>query len=117
MNMLIPFFAILLLISMNIALSYKGKKLYCLYETSHFMGGFILAALFINFLDAKLVLLVVLAIGVVWEIYELIITKNKNIKKYLESKLKYYITPSTFPDTALDLLLDVLGGAFYLYFF
>jgi len=114
---LIPFFLIIILVSINIILSHKGKKLYWLYETSHFVGGFLLAALFLNFLDKKLILLAVLTIGILWEIYELIITKNKKIKKFLENKFKYYITPFTFSDTVSDLLLGFLGAAFYLYLF
>ena len=76
-----------------------------------------MAALFLNFLDRKMVLLIVLTVGVIWEIYELIITKNKKIKKYLENKFRYYTIPSTFPDTLLDLFLDILGAAVYLYLF
>lgn len=114
---LIPSLLIIILVSINVAFSYKGKKLYWLYELSHFIGGFLLAALFFNFFDKKLVLSVVLIISILWETHELIVTKNKKIKKYLENKFRYYITPPTWPDTLLDLLLDVLGAAFYLYLF
>lgn len=76
-----------------------------------------MAALFLNFLDGKLVLLAVLTIGVIWEIYEFVINKNNKIKKYLENKFKYYITSSTFSDTMLDLLLAFLGAALYLWLF
>ena len=117
MNILIPLFSIIILVFVNAILSYQGKKLYWLYEASHFVGGFLLAALFLNFLDKKLVLLAVLTVGILWEIYELVINKNKNIKKYLKNKFKYYIIPSTFPDTIADLLLDIFGAAFYLYLF
>ena len=117
MNVIIPLFSIIILVSINMVLSHKGKKLYWLNELSHFLGGFLLAALFLNFLDGKLVLLAVLIIGIIWEIYELIVTKNKKNKKYLENKFKYYITPSTFSDTILDLLLAFLGAVFYLYLF
>ena len=117
MNILIPLLAIVILVSLNITISHKGKKLYWLYEVSHFIGGFLLAALFLNFLDKKSVLLTVLMFSILWEIYELIINRNEKTKKFLEKKFKYYITPSTFSDTALDLLLGVLGAMFYLYLF
>ncbi len=117
MNILIPLFSIVILVSINIALSYKEKKLYWVYEISHFVGGFILAILFLNFLDKKLVLLAILMLSILWEIYEFTINKNKNIKKYLESKFKYFIVPSTFSDTMLDLFLGVLGAVVYLYLF
>ena len=90
---LIPFFSIIILVFVNILLSYKGNKLYWFYEASHFAGGFILAALFINFWDRKSVLLAILMMGILWEVYELVINKNKKIKKYLEDRYKYYITP------------------------
>ena len=117
MNIIIQLILLVALISINLVFSYKGKRLYLLYETSHFLGGFLLAALFLNFLDKKLVLSAVLTVGILWEIYELVINKNKNIKKYLKNKFKYYIIPSTFPDTIADLLLDIFGAAFYLYLF
>lgn len=117
MKILISLVLAVVLVLINIIFSRQGKRIYWLYESSHLVGGFILAALFLNFLDEKLVLLAVLTIGVVWEIYEIIINKNKKVKKYLENKFKYYITPSTFPDTVLDLLLGFLGAAFYLYLF
>ncbi len=76
-----------------------------------------MAALFLNFLDKKTVLLAILTISVLWEIYEFIISKNKKIKKYLENNFKYYVVLPTFPDTILDLLLGFLGAVFYLYLF
>ena len=117
MNILIPLFSIIILVFVNILLSYKENKLYWFYEASHFAGGFILAALFINFWDRKSVLLAILMMGILWEVYELVINKNKKIKKYLEDRYKYYITPSTPLDTILDVLLAFLGAAFYLYLF
>src|SRR3989338_1556159 len=116
--MIIPFLAILVLLSVNILLSRKGKNLYWVYEASHLAGGFLLAALLMNFLDKdSYVLLAVFTIGLLWEIYELIINKNKNIKKFLEDNFEYYIAPSTSYDTLSDLFLDVLGAAVYLYLF
>lgn len=115
MNIFNPLFSIIILVSINIILSYKGKKLYWLYESSHFIGGFLLAMLFSNFLDKKLILLAVLVVCILWEIYELVSTKKEKIKKYLENKFNYYITPSAFSDTALDLLLAFLGAALYLF--
>ncbi|MEK7076214.1 MAG: hypothetical protein AAB941_00925 [Patescibacteria group bacterium] len=117
MNLLTPLLSIIILVSINIILSHRGKKLYWLYEASHFVGGFILAALFLNFLDKKPVLLTVLMFSILWEIYELIINRNEKAKKFLEKNFKYHITPSSFSDTALDLLLGVLGAMFYLYLF
>lgn len=117
MSILIPLFSIIILVLINIALSHKGKKLYWVYEVSHFVGGFLLAVLFLNFLDIKFVLLAVLVIGLVWETYELIINRNKRIKKLLENKFRYHIIPPTFPDSVLGVLLNVLGAAFYLYLF
>lgn len=76
-----------------------------------------MAALFLNFFDKKSVLLVVLMTSILWEIYELVVTKIKKIKKYLENNFKYHITPITLFDTILDLLLGFLGAAFYLYLF
>lgn len=114
---LTPLLLLITLVSINIVFSYKGKKLYWLYESSHFIGGFLLAVLFFNFLDQKYVLLAVLMVGLLWEIYELIINKNKNIKKFIENNFKYYTTPSTWPDTLLDLFLDVFGAVVYLYLF
>lgn len=117
MNLLTPLLSIIILVSVNIILSRKGKKIYWLYELSHFLGGFLLAVLFLNFLDKNFVLLAVLAAGIIWEIYELVINKNKKIKKYLENKFRYYITPPTPSDTILDLILVFLGAVFYLYLF
>lgn len=117
MSTIIPLFSIIILVSINIVLSYKGKKLYWPYEVSHFVGGFLLAVLFLNFLDEKLVLLAVLTVGIIWEIYEFTVNRNKRLKKYLENKFRYYITQPTFLDTVIDILLNVLGAVFYLYLF
>lgn len=117
MKIIISLISIVGLVFINILFSRKGRRAYWLFELSHFIGGFILAALFLNFLDKKSVLLAVLMVSILWEVYELIITKSKKIKKCLENKFKYYITPSTFSDTVLDLLLNVLGAGFYLYLF
>ena len=117
MNILIPLFSIIILCFLNIVLSYKGKKLYWLYESSHFVGGFLLAALLFNFMGKNLVLLTTLIVSFVWEIYELIINRNRKIKRLFEDKFRYHITPSTFSDTILDILLNVLGAVFYLYLF
>ena len=117
MNIITPFLLIVILVSINLAFSYKGERLYWLYKMSHFIGGFLLAALFLNFLDKKFILSAVLVVGCLWEIYELIINRNKTIKKFLENRFRYYITQSTLLDTVLDLLLNVLGAAFYLYLF
>ena len=117
MNIIIPIFSIIVLVLINIILSYNEKKLYWLYELSHFVGGFILAVLFFNFLDKKSVLFAVLIVGCFWEIYEQIINRNKTIKKFFENKFRYYIIPSTLLDTLLDLSLAVVGAMFYLYLF
>lgn len=76
-----------------------------------------MAILFSNFLDKNLVLVAVLTAGIIWEVYELVINKNKKVKKYLENKFRYYIAPETFSESILDLLLDVAGAVFYLYLF
>lgn len=117
MKIIISLISIVILVFINILFSRKGKRIYWLFEISHFIAGFLLAALFLNFLDKKLVLLAVLATGIFWEIYELIVTKNQKIKKYLENRFKYHITASTSSDTILDLLLGFSGAAFYLYLF
>lgn len=117
MSIIVPIISIIVLVVVNVLLSYQGDRFYWIYEISHFMGGLVLAILFLNFLDVGWVLSAVLASGVLWEIYELVVTKNKKIKKYLENKLKYYITPPTLPDTLLDLLLVLGGAVFYLYLF
>ncbi|OGN01564.1 MAG: hypothetical protein A3I26_00545 [Candidatus Yanofskybacteria bacterium RIFCSPLOWO2_02_FULL_43_10] len=117
MNIIIQLILLVALISINLVFSYKGKRLYLLYETSHFLGGFLLAVLLFNYLDKNLVLLAILTISILWEIYEFIINKNKKIKKYLENKFRYFITPATFSDTFLDILLNILGALFYLYLF
>lgn len=117
MNILIPLFSIIILVSINIILSYRENKLYWLYEASHFMCGFLLAVLLLNFLDKNFVLLAILMVSFVWEIYELIINRNQKIKRLFEDKFRYHITPSTFSDAILDILLNVLGAMFYLYLF
>ena len=117
MNILISLFSVIILISINIIFSYKENKFYWLYEASHFVGGFLLAALFLNFFDRKLILLFVLTTSILWEVYEFLINKNIKIKKYLENNFRYYVTPPIFSDTVLDILLSVLGAVFYLYLF
>ena len=117
MNITIPFISLIILVAINLVFSRKREKLYWLNEASHLVGGFLLSAMFLNFLDKKLVLSTVLVVGVLWEIYEFLINKNTKIKKYLENKFKYYITPSTFSDTILDLSLGFSGALSYLYLF
>ena len=117
MSILISFISLVTLVSINLALSHKGSRLYWLYEASHFIGGFLLAVLLSNFLDKKCVLLAVLAIGSLWELYELVVTRNIYLKEFFKAKLKIHIIPPTISDTALDILLNILGTAFYLYLF
>lgn len=76
-----------------------------------------MAVIFSNFFNAESTLLTVLVVGVLWEGYEVVVSRSKTVKKFLETKFGYYIIPPTFSDTALDLLLNVLGAAFYLYLY
>ena len=117
MNTFVALFLVIVLILINVTLSRKGKKLYWFYEISHFLAGFVLAGLFVNFLGEKSVLLAVLTVGIFWEVHEVVVSKNKKIKSFLENKFKYYIIPPTFSDTGLDLFLDVFGAMVYLYLF
>ena len=116
MNTFVALFLVTILVLVNITLSRNGKKLYWFYEISHFLGGFLLAGLFINFFGGGMALLAVLVIGTLWEVHEVVVSKNKKIKSFLENKFKYHIIPPTFSDTGLDLFLDVLGASVYLFF-
>ncbi len=96
--------------------TFEYKKAYWFFEFCHLAAGFLLAVSISNFTKNNLAtLLGVLSIGILWEIWEIIIDHFKRIQKIL---LKFGIKqgPITLDDTILDILLDTAGALIYLVF-
>lgn len=95
-----------------------GDKSYWFFELEHFLGGFFVAMFLSNFLfNSRSIIVFVVLIGILWEMGELIVNKNRKLKQFLINKLNYYIDRETIADIMLDLCLDFLGAATFLYLF
>lgn len=72
------------------------------YSPFHFLGGF-LTFIFLNSLIQKTLisLILVVLVGILWEIYEWLLWKFVNRKFFARPKKK---------DTTSDLIFDLLGG-------
>lgn len=114
--------AIAAFLALTMACRYVGAK--CAYrrshwffELSHFMSGFLVAAIFANFIsDKPQIVLATLWIGLVYEIYELAIVKFPSVRKLL-TKMHLKMGPITPADTLLDILLDLAGAILFVTLF
>lgn len=69
-----------------------------------------------NFFSSQSFILVgVFMVGLLWELWELIVNKSNKLQKFLIKYCNYYIDKITPSDTSLDLALDLLGGITYLF--
>lgn len=90
---------------------YTGYKLRiakdAFYAPFHFLGGVLVGLFFYSLTNrAALSILLTVAIGILWEIYEQIVWKIFVKKKKLQPKRQ---------DTINDLVLDMLGSALAVY--
>lgn len=101
-----------------VSLSKYGNKLYWFFELAHFLGGFFMAMFLSNFFSSQLfILLGVFMVGLLWELWELIVNKSNKLQQFLIKHFSYYIDKITWPDTLLDLFLDILGALVFINIF
>lgn len=109
-----------LLLKINLTLGQKKnpQRFYGVYEASHFAAGFLLAWLFSSFWEnGRLIWLAVMVVGILWEVWEGLIFKNKKIKKWAQKHLGQRVPSWSGADTLLDLFLDGAGAMIFLIWF
>lgn len=105
----------LFLISTLISLKTEYKKSHWLFEVAHLFAGFFVAMFFSGFIGSPVfILLATLATGGMWEIFELIRSRNQKLDTFL-SKLNIKQGEITLPDTLLDLFLDLAGAILFIF--
>ena len=116
MMRLIYLFFIILIFVLTFKWSVVDNAPYWYYEACHFLMGLVLAGFLSTIfpLSNKELVLVVLGFGIGWEILEFMAATVTPLKIWL-NQFHYHIDIQPVGDTALDLVLDVLGsGAFIL---
>lgn len=95
-----------------------GLRHYWFFESLHFFGGAGVAFFLMNIFSAPLqVLIGVFVISALWELMELAVDKIPFTSTYLKRKFHLKTTAITFGDTLLDLFLDMLGAAVFVWLF
>src|SRR3989344_1829857 len=118
MSIFISVLALAFLYILAIYSSKYGAKFYGIFELEHFLGGFFIAMFLSNFLSDNInIIAFVILIGILWEIWELIVNKNRNIQQFLIDKFNYYIDRESIANIMGDLLLDFFGVVTFLYLF
>ena len=118
MSIFISVLALAFLYILAIYLSKYGAKFYWIFELEHFLAGFFIAMFLSNFLFNNInIIALVVSIGILWEIWELIVNKNRNIQRFLIDKFNYYIDRESTANSMRDLLLDFFGVVTFLYLF
>lgn len=112
---------LVVLFLLNVVVGMKlgfGLHHYWFFESLHFFGGAAVAFFLTNIFSAKLQILVgVLAISVLWEFMEFMVDKIPFTSAYLKRKFHLKSTAITPGDTLLDLFLDMLGAAVFVWLF
>lgn len=93
-----------------------GYRHYWFFELLHFISGFFISMLLFNFSQSPLIILMGLGIiTFIWESIELFMAKIPPVARYVKKKLRLRnITPER-KDTILDIILNFLGAALFLY--
>lgn len=107
-------FALTILYGINfyVGRKFSYNKVHWVFEVSHFIGGFLLAGLFSNFISSSFRIVAgVLIVGILWELWELFVDRQPRLRK------KFNQGPITLPDTILDLVLDLTGAIIFILFF
>ena len=118
MSIFIPILALAFLYILVISLSKYGNKYGWFYEIAHFLGGFFVAMFLSKFLfENRSIIIFVILIGILWEVGELVVNKNRKIQQFLINKFNYYIDRETTSGIMLDIFLDFLGVTAFIYLF
>jgi hypothetical protein len=113
--LIIPILAIpaIYILSAFISRSMSYEKGYWFFEALHLLAGFFVAMFWSNFLNTNaLVIMATLAVGILWEVWEVIVDRQPKLKNILR---KFHITQGkiTLQDTTLDLFLDFAGALIF----
>ena|SRR3989344_6773331 len=116
---IIPILAIpaIYILSTIISRSMSYERGYWFFEALHLLAGFFVAMFWSNFFDTSaLVIMATLAVGILWEIWEVIVDRQPKLKNILR---KFHITQGkiTLQDTTLDLFLDFAGALIFVLLF
>lgn len=111
--------AVLFLLNVVVGLKLGfGLRHYWFFESLHFFGGAAVAFFLTNiFSDPFWILLGVLVVSALWELVELAVDKIPFTSTYLKRKFHLKTTAITPGDTLLDLFLDMLGAAVFVWLF
>lgn len=112
----ISFIALVVIFLASTLTSFKisYEKGYWLFEVFHLSAGFFVAMFFSSlFASERLIVLATLAIGVLWEVFELMRSRSRKLDTLL-SRLKIKQGKITLPDTLLDLFLDLAGALLFI---
>lgn len=97
-----------------------GFRHYWFFETLHFLSGFFLAMFLTNFADSKILIFAGIAVvSFLWETAEYLLWKipklSAGFKKTFSLKKNMNIQPK-WQDTILDIILNFIGAAIFVYF-
>lgn len=95
-----------------------GVRHYWFPQTLHFLGGFFAAMFFASFFQsAKLVLVGIGMVTILWEFIEFLIARIPAMSKYVKKEFRLKRVGLGWKDTIFDIILNFSGAILFIYFF
>ena len=94
-----------------------GFRHYWFFELEHFWGGFFVAMFLSNFVNSIIIIFVGLAVVTfLWELAEYLIARFRKSTDYMKKTFTQENLAPNWRDTLLDIFLNFLGAAIFVYF-
>lgn len=112
-------FGLIIIFTANIVFGMRygfGFRHYWFFELLHFLGGFFVAMFLANFVNSYVLIFAgLIIVTILWESAEYAIYKFPLIFRYIKGKFPLVERKYEWKDTALDVFLNFLGAALFIY--